>query len=77
MPKVDIGDAEIHYEEAGSGPPLMLVPGLGGNGSFWANQVAAFRDDFRVIIHDHRGRARAPIRRSATRSTRWPPTSSS
>ncbi len=55
MPKVDIGDAEIYYEEAGSGPPLMLVPGLGGNGSFWARQVEAFKDDFRVIIHDHRG----------------------
>ena len=67
MPKVDIGDAEIHYEEAGSGPPLMLVPGLGGNGSFWANQVAAFKGDFRVIIHDHRGAGQStysPIRYS-------------
>ena len=33
----------------------MLVPGLGGNGSFWSRQVEAFKDDFRVIIHDHRG----------------------
>lgn len=33
----------------------MLVPGLGGIGSFWAHQVAAFARDFRVIIHDHRG----------------------
>ena len=67
MPKVDIGDAEIHYEEAGSGPPLMLVPGLGGNGSFWARQVEAFKDDFRVIIHDHRGAGQSthsPIRYS-------------
>ncbi len=67
MPKVDIGDAEIYYEEAGSGPPLMLVPGLGGNGSFWARQVAAFKGDFRVIVHDHRGAGQStysPIRYS-------------
>lgn len=55
MPKIDIGDAEIHYEETGDGPPLMLVPGLGGGGSFWAPQVAEFAAHFRVIIHDHRG----------------------
>ena len=67
MPKVDIGDAEIHYEEAGSGPPLLLVPGLGGHGSFWARQVEAFKGDFRVIIHDHRGAGQSthsPIRYS-------------
>ncbi len=55
MPTVNIGDAEIYYEESGDGPPLMLVPGLGGGGSFWAPQVAEFEKHFRVIIHDHRG----------------------
>ena len=30
MPTVSIGDAEIYYEEAGQGPPLMLVSGLNG-----------------------------------------------
>lgn len=55
MPKVDIGDAEIYYEEHGSGPPLLLVPGLNGNGSWWANQIEAFKKDYRVIVHDHRG----------------------
>jgi aminoacrylate hydrolase len=33
----------------------LLVPGLGGIGSFWAHQVAEFARDFRVITHDHRG----------------------
>lgn len=55
MPKVDIGDAEIYYESHGEGPPLMLVPGLGGGGAWWANQITAFAGEFRVIIHDHRG----------------------
>jgi aminoacrylate hydrolase len=55
MPKVSIGDAEIYYEATGDGPPLMLVPGLSGLGSFWAQQVPALSRFFRVIIHDHRG----------------------
>ena len=55
MPKISIGDAELYYETTGDGPPLLLVPGLGGQGSFWAQQVADFARDFRVIVHDHRG----------------------
>ena len=59
MPKVDIGDAQINYEEAGSGEPVMLVPGLGGGGNVWHRQIPAFSEDFRVITHDHRGCGRS------------------
>ena len=59
MPNVSIGDAEIYYEEAGQGEPLLLVPGLSGQGSFWGQQVEAFKRDFRVIVHDHRGAGRS------------------
>jgi len=55
MPKVSIGDAEIYYEKSGRGEPLLLVPGLSGQGSFWGPQVADFGRDFRAVIHDHRG----------------------
>ena len=55
MPTVSIGDADIHYEDAGQGAPLMLVTGLNGVGSFWVKQVPALSRDFRVITHDHRG----------------------
>lgn len=55
MPKASIGDAEIYYEESGRGEPLLLVPGLSGQGSFWSPQVADLSRDFRVVIHDHRG----------------------
>lgn len=55
MPKVSIGDAELYYEVHGAGPPLLLVPGLSGLGSFWERQVPDFARDFRVIVHDHRG----------------------
>ena len=59
MPTLSIGDAELYYEDAGGGEPLLLVPGLSGRGSFWANQVTEFSRDFRVVIHDHRGTGRS------------------
>ena len=59
MTALSIGDAEIHYEESGQGPALMLVPGLSGLGSFWAEQVRELSRDFHVIVHDHRGAGRS------------------
>lgn len=55
MPRLSIGDAELYYEEHGDGPPLLLVAGLSGLGSFWSHQVGDLARDFRVIVHDHRG----------------------
>jgi len=55
MPKVDIGDAEIYYEEAGTGDPIMFVPGLGGGAAVWSRQIPAFSETYRTIAHDHRG----------------------
>jgi aminoacrylate hydrolase len=59
VPTTSIGDADLHYEETGQGPPLMLVPGLGGQGSFWISQVPALSGDFRTVVHDHRGTGRS------------------
>jgi aminoacrylate hydrolase len=65
VPTISIGDADLYYEEAGEGPPLMLVPGLSGQGSFWISQVPAFSRDFRTVIHDHRGTGRSTHSRIA------------
>lgn len=59
MPLAQLSDCEIYYEEYGSGPPLMLIAGLGGVGSYWAPQIEEFAKHFRVIIHDHRGTGRS------------------
>jgi aminoacrylate hydrolase len=59
VPTVSIGDADLYYEEAGDGAPLMLVPGLSGQGSFWISQVPVFSREFRTVIHDHRGAGRS------------------
>jgi aminoacrylate hydrolase len=55
MPKVRVGDAEIYYESHGSGPPVLLVPGLGGVGSYWLPNIRGFSRHHQVVIHDHRG----------------------
>ena len=55
MPKAQFGDVEIFYETHGSGEPILLVPGLGGVGSYWNPNIPAFAARHRVIVHDHRG----------------------
>jgi aminoacrylate hydrolase len=55
MPKISIGDAELYYERHGHGPTLMLVPGLGGAGAAYRQQIPAFAKHFDVVVHDHRG----------------------
>ena len=59
MSAVSVGDADLYYEEAGGGEPLLLVPGLSGRGSFWVSQITDFARDFRVVVHDHRGTGRS------------------
>ena len=53
--RVNIGDAELHVEEAGAGPVVLLVSGLGGRGAFWRGQMAPLAEHFRTITFDHRG----------------------
>lgn len=63
MPLIGIGDAELYYEVHGSGNPLLLSTGLGGNASFWALQVPRFAKDFTVVVYDHRGSGQSTMSR--------------
>ena len=64
MPHIKLRDgAELYYEKHGNGPPLFLVPGLGGDGRFWDANVAALAQQFTVVVHDHRGTARSTLSR--------------
>ena len=47
--------AGLHYEETGSGDPLLLVSGLNGLALPWQAIVPALAKRFRVLTHDHRG----------------------
>ncbi|MCW6511495.1 alpha/beta fold hydrolase [Lichenifustis flavocetrariae] len=50
---------ELFYERTGSGPPVVLIPGLGGDGRFWAGVVARLAGRFDLIVVDHRGAGRS------------------
>jgi len=64
MPHIKLSDgAELYFEKHGNGPPLFLVPGLGGDGRFWGANVEALARDFTVIVHDHRGTGRSTLSR--------------
>lgn len=50
----------IHYDTFGrDGPWVALVPGLGGDGRFWAGVVGELESDFRLLVVDHRGAGRS------------------
>jgi aminoacrylate hydrolase len=64
MPLFKLRDgAELYYEKNGNGPPLFLVPGLGGDGRFWGANVDELAKKFTVVVHDHRGTARSTLSR--------------
>lgn len=54
MPKAEIGDIQINYEEYGQGTPLMMVLGLGQDLKTWGFQIPEFSEHFRVIAFDNR-----------------------
>jgi len=61
MPIYERGPVRIHYEEVGSGFPLMLIPGGGLNSALSSWQTASpfdpmarYRNDFRCICADLR-----------------------
>ena len=46
---------KIHYLESGSGPPLVLLHGTGGEGARWMPQIMALSSEYRVISVDQIG----------------------
>jgi pimeloyl-ACP methyl ester carboxylesterase len=55
MPYAASVGARIYFEERGSGPPLILLMGLGAPGSLWADHAQAYERHFRCILVDNRG----------------------
>ena len=61
MPKVQVGTEndtpiELHYEDYGTGKPVVLIHGWPLSGRSWESQVPALVDaGYRVIAYDRRG----------------------
>jgi pimeloyl-ACP methyl ester carboxylesterase len=66
MPWLGVDGVELHYEERGSGPPVVFSHGLLWSGAMFDAQVEALSSRFRCIAYDHRGQGR-----SATSPTRY------
>ncbi len=59
MPFAALPDADLHYEIVGRGPPVILVPGLGGVASYWGPNIEALSERHTLIVYDHRGCGRS------------------
>src|SRR5262249_61220877 len=63
-PRAKVNGAEIYYEEAGSGPPLILSPGgLQGVLSSYRPVHTQLSQTHRVIVYDRRfgGQSNSPL----------------
>jgi len=63
---VDIPPYAFWVHESGSGPPVILIHGLGGSADWWRHNVDTLAREFRVIALDliGFGRNRLFLRRS-------------
>ena len=64
MPRANVKGAEIYYEEAGSGPPIILSPGgLNGLLETFRPVMEGLSQEHRVISYDRRfgGQSRSPM----------------
>jgi len=59
MPNIRTNGIDIHYEERGSGEPLILLMGLGADGPTWEDHVKVYEHHFRCILIDNRGAGRS------------------
>jgi pimeloyl-ACP methyl ester carboxylesterase len=57
---VAVAGSELHYERRGSGPPLLLIQGMGAHSAHWGEPfLRALEKDFDLILYDHRGAGRS------------------
>ena len=59
MPIARVNGLDLYYELAGSGPPLVLLHGLGSSSADWGFQLPEFSARYHVITVDLRGHGRS------------------
>ncbi|MET9499292.1 alpha/beta fold hydrolase [Streptomyces sp. NPDC006552] len=59
--RLRVPGATLHYETRGAGPPLLLLPGAGGDAAALDPVADALADTFTVVTHDPRGYSRSTL----------------
>ena len=60
VPSLTVDGTRLHVERRGTGPPLLLVQGMGANCTHWGEPfLAALAADFELLLFDHRGIGRS------------------
>src|SRR6185503_19294487 len=59
VPSPELGSLRIHYREAGSGPPLLLVHGLMTTSYSWRYLLEPLGQHYRLIAPDLPGAGRS------------------
>ena len=56
MPKALVNGIELHYQQFGEGPPLVMIHGITGNLAIWHLEIVpALLNEFRITTYDLRG----------------------
>jgi len=59
MPKVKVNDIQMYYEVKGTGFPLVMIMGLGGNLDWWdPRMIEGLSENFKTVMFDNRGAGR-------------------
>jgi proline-specific peptidase len=53
--RIDLSGVNVHYVEAGKGPPLLFLHGLGGSWKDWSATLPAFAASYQVMAVDFPG----------------------
>jgi pimeloyl-ACP methyl ester carboxylesterase len=59
MPTIHVNGMDMYVEEQGEGEALVLIMGLGADGSLWQQHVDFYSRHFRCILIDNRGAGRS------------------
>src|SRR5437016_1164336 len=60
MPQFDHDRASVHYDTAGSGPPLLLIAGTASDGASWGPLLPPLGGR-QLILIDNRGSGRTKV----------------
>ena len=61
MSMARVNGVNLHYVEVGTGDPVLLIMGFGGDHLAWGFQTPVFAERYRVIAFDNRGAGQSDV----------------